>query len=167
MAAVIPRATRHAVVVGAVVLALALLTGCGATIPTDPDGTLDTVRGGTLRVGISPAEPWTEVGPDGSFAGEEVRLLEGFAEHLGADVVFHSGGEEALVGMLERGALDVVAGGLTSTTPWTSKAAVTTSFATTVGERGAPEYHVMLVPMGENAFLVELERFLLDQDVRL
>lgn len=141
------------------------LVGCGVTIPTDPDGTLERVRGGTLRVGVSPSDPWAEVSDDGQFSGREVELLERFAAHLDAEATFTAGGEEELVGMLERGALDVVAGGLTSTTPWVSKAAVTTSYATTVGERGAPTYHVMLVPSGENAFQVELERFLLDQEV--
>lgn len=159
------RATRAAVTTALVAVAVVALAGCGATIPTDPDGTLDQVRGGTLRVGISPAEPWTEVHDDGTFTGREVELLEDFAAHLDAQVTFTSGGEEELVGLLERGALDVVAGGLTSTTPWVAKAAVTTSYATTVGERGAPTHHVMLVPMGENAFQVELEHFLLDQEV--
>lgn len=161
------RARVGRAVVGTLAAALVAVTAaCGVTIPTDPDGTLDRVRGGTLRVGLSPAEPWTEVHGDGTFSGEEIRLLRAFAAHLDADLVVTSGGEEELVGLLERGALDVVAGGLTSTTPWVSTAAVTTSCATTVGERGGPVHHVMLVSMGENAFQVALERFLLDQEVR-
>lgn len=64
MVTVLRRASR-AVVGTSAALALA---ACGATIPTDPDGTLETVRGGTLRAGVSPAEPWTEVHDDGTFS---------------------------------------------------------------------------------------------------
>ena len=63
------------------------------------------------------------------------------------------------------GALDLVVGGFSASTPWTSKAAVTVSYVTVTDADGKPEGHVMLTPMGENAFLVELERFLLAQDV--
>lgn len=148
-------------------LALVALTlaGCGATVPTDPDGTLDTVRGGELRVGVSPHEPWTAIGPDGTPTGLEVDLVEEFARTLDAEVVWTDGGEEELVGEMERGALDLVVGGFSASTPWTSKAAVTVSYVTVTDPDGKPEGHVMLTPMGENAFLVELERFLLAQEV--
>lgn len=152
---------------GTLVAATALVVGaCGVTVPTDPDGTLDDVRGGELRVGVSPHEPWTVVPPGGTPTGLEVDLVEGFAATLDADVTWTTGGEEQLVGDLEDGALDLVVGGLTASTPWTSKAAVTVAYVTVTDPDGKPEGHVMLTPMGENAFLVELERYLLAQDVR-
>ena len=43
-------------------LLVPLLAGCGLKIPTDPEGTLDRVSGGTLRAGISHNPPWTETG---------------------------------------------------------------------------------------------------------
>lgn len=149
----------------AVLLAGALLTGCSTTVPTDPDGTLDRVRGGELRAGVSPHPPWTLVEADGTPAGVEVDLVEGFADTLDADVVWTTGGEEPLVTDLEEGRLDVVVGGLTASTPWTSKAAVTVAYTTVTDAAGAPEGHVMLTATGENAFLVALERYLLDQEV--
>lgn len=155
------RASRS---VSAVVVAAAL-GACGVTVPTDPDGTLDRVREGELRVGVSAHPPWTDVGPDGAPAGLEVDLVEGFADELGAEVVWTEGGEEQLVGDLEAGDLDLVVGGLTASTPWTSKAAVTVAYTTVTDEEGKPEGHVMLTPTGENAFLVTLERYLLDQEV--
>lgn len=160
------RARGAALVAGA--FALVALTGCGAdapTFPTDPDGTLERVRGGELRAGLSPHEPWTALGPDGSPDGVEVALVEDFADSLGADVTWTTGGEEALVADLEEGRLDVVVGGFTASTPWTSKAAVTVAYTTVTDEHGKPEGHVVLAPMGENAFLVALERHLLDQEV--
>ena len=155
-----PRAAAAAALLAAVALA-----GCGVTVPTDPDGTLDRVRGGELRVGVSPHEPWTTLGPDGSAAGHEDDLVEDFADTLDAEVVWTPGGEEDLVADLERGELDLVVGGLTASSPWTSKAAVTVSYVTVTDPEGKPEGHVMLAPTGENAFLVELERWLLDQEV--
>lgn len=149
----------------ALALVVLTLTACGVTVPTDPDDTLDTVRGGELRAGVSPHEPWTAVGADGTPSGLEVDLVEDFARTLDAEVVWTPGGEEQLVGDLERGDLDLVVGGFSASTPWTSKAAVTVAYVTVTDPDGKPEGHVMLTPMGENAFLVELERFLLDQEV--
>ncbi|WP_324650636.1 transporter substrate-binding domain-containing protein [Georgenia sp. H159] len=152
---------------GAVAIALLTLVGCSATIPTDPDGTLDRVTGGTLRVGVSPSPPWTDLpdGPDGDPEGTEIRLVEDFAESIRADVEWVPGGEEDLIGRLERGELDLVVGGLTARSPWSEKAALTYRYTETTGPEGEKELHVMAAPMGENAFLVELEGFLLEADL--
>lgn len=152
--------------VGAAATVLLAVTGCSATIPSDPDGTLDRVTDGTLRVGVSPNPPWTDLpgGPDADPEGSEVDLVEGFAASIGADVEWVPGGEEDLIGRLERGELDLVIGGLTARSPWSEKAALTYRYTETTGPEGEKELHVMAAPMGENAFLVELERFLLEAD---
>ncbi|ADG73037.1 extracellular solute-binding protein family 3 [Cellulomonas flavigena DSM 20109] len=157
--------TRRRPAHAALPLVVLILAACGVTVPTDPDGTLDTVRGGELRAGVSPHEPWTQIGPDGAPTGLEVDLVEAFARTLDAEVVWTDGGEEELVADMERGDLDLVVGGFSASTPWTSKAAVTVAYVTVTDPDGKPEGHVMLTPMGENAFLVELERFLLEQEV--
>jgi hypothetical protein len=156
--------TRKFVAALAVLLAAG---GCSATIPSDPDDTLESVRGGTLRVGVSPNPPWTELpdGPDADPAGTEVELVEQFAESIDAEILWVPGGEEDLVGQLEHSELDLVIGGLTAKSPWSNKVALTYRYTATTGPRGEEELHVMAAPMGENAFLVELERFLLDQEL--
>lgn len=156
-------------------LATALvLAGCGVTIPSDPDDTLDRVTGGTLAVGVSLDEPWVvlEPGPTSDDvrpagiglqpAGIEVELVEELATELDAEVEWTVGGEESLITSLEDGELDLVVGGLTSTSPWAQKAALTASFATVRGPQGKDELHVWAAPMGENAFLAEVDRFLLE-----
>ncbi len=142
---------------------LVLLTGCGIHIPSDPDGTLETVRGGVLRAGISPNGDLVRV-DGGAPSGSEVEALTAFARSLDADVEWTVASEETLVRGLEEGDLDVVAAGLTDQTPWTNKAGMTRPYAETTLEDGSTAKLVMLVPLGENAFVSELETFL-DEEV--
>lgn len=154
--------------------AVPVLAGCGTSLPRDPEGTLDRVRGGTLRVGVSVNPPWTEVpgAPTGAGTpptepptGIEPDLLTAFAATLDAEVQWATAGESTLVADLRDGRLDVVVGGLTDTSPWTSDAALTRPYVVVPVRDGEPEAHVMAAAPGENALLVALELFLLEQDV--
>lgn len=135
-----------------------MLAGC-ASFPADPDGTLDRVQGGTLRVGVTENAPWVVLAEDGEPAGTEPDLVRAFAERIDADVEWTQGSETRLADALERGELDVVVGGLLDDTPWVESAATTRPYAEFSTADGT-ERHVMLTPMGENAFLVALETFL-------
>ncbi len=156
---VVGRRARWPVVV---VLAgvLALLTGCGLSIPADPDDTLERVRGGVLRVGVSPHEPWTVWADEPEPTGREIELIRGFAATLPARVEWSRGTEADLIARMERGELDLVAAGLTANTPWVDHAALTTPHSSGPGPDGTAVDYVLAVPLGENAFLVRLERFL-------
>jgi polar amino acid transport system substrate-binding protein len=143
---------------------LAVLAGC-SSFPADPDGTLDRVRGGVLRVGASHNEPWVQVVDGTEPSGIEAELVQRFAETLQATIEWQSGGEEALMNDLEDGRLDLVIGGLTAESPWTDKAAITRPYAEARSQEGKTEKHVMAAPLGENAFLLELEKFLLSQEL--
>ena len=140
-----------------------LLAACGVSIPTDPEGTLERVAGGTLRVGVSPNPPWTEITGDDKPAGAEVGLVEEFAATLPAEVSWTVGGEEALIKRLELGELDLVIGGLTADTPWAEHAAVTKPYGEATGPDGKRIELVMAAPPGENAYLLRLEKFLLSR----
>jgi polar amino acid transport system substrate-binding protein len=218
-------------------LTLALIAGLlgGCEFPRDPEGTLDRVRGGVLRVGVTPAEPWVQVPDSGDPAGVEVELVERFAESLDARVKWVEGSETDLMEALQGRQLDIVIAGLSRQSEWQRVAAMTRPYLTTQvviaapdeghaerlsadleGERIAveanspeaskleqdtdaivvpvedlatvegaaavPSYllddlglvrtdaeldeheHAMATSMGENAFLVALERFLLDRE---
>lgn len=149
---------------GWVALALLLLTDCtGCTgFPADPDDTLERVRG-VLRVGVSPHDPWTRLAGVGEPSGTEPELVRRFAADLGAEVSWTPGGEEELMTQLEEGGLDLVVGGLTADTPWTDKAAITQPYAEARDDAGELRKHVMAAPLGENAFLLALEKFLLEK----
>lgn len=140
-------------------LAAAALVGCGMTIPADPDGTLDAVTGGELQVGITHNPPSVDTGGQEP-EGNEVALVESFAASIDASIVWTEGSEEALVRMLEVGDLQLVIGGISDATPWSSHAAVTRTYGEAVHADGSTHGLVMLAPMGENAFLSALERHL-------
>jgi len=105
-------------------LALLVLTACN--IPRDPEGTLQRVTGGTLRVGITENDPWVII--EGEPTGVEVTLVEGFAKTLSADIEWVEGTEAELIGALERRELDLVIGGFTSNSPWAQKVAITAHY---------------------------------------
>ncbi len=118
-----------------VLIAAPLLPGCH--MPRDPDGTLDHVRGGSLRAGLSITEPWTRF-DKGQPAGVEVRLLDEFASELGANIDWVVGSESELLTALERQELDVVIGGLTDDTPWKSRVGLTRPYLATRLVVGVP-----------------------------
>ena len=146
---------RSPVFLVAIALVFAL-AGCGS-IPADPDGTLERVTDGVLRVGVSPDDGLISVAGN-EVSGKEAELVEDFAETLNARVEWTIGGEERLVGQLDTGKLDLVVGGITDATPWVESAGVTRAYPAMPGADG--RNIVMLVPLGENRFLGELERFL-------
>ncbi|MFJ2503246.1 hypothetical protein [Microbacterium sp. NPDC087592] len=155
------RRTRRSASAVAGFVVVALLAGCGLTIPTDPDGTLASVTGGVLRVGTSPDGDLVDVG-DGDPSGTIVELVDRFADSIDADTEWTVASEETLVTELEAGDLDLIAGGITPDTPWIDKAGVTRGYRGIGGADGREL--VMLVPLGENAFLSTLEAFL-DEEV--
>lgn len=155
---------RFAAALAATALALTA-AGCGIRIPSDPDGTLDAVQGGVLHAGVSPNGEWVRVEGAG-VSGTDVDRLRAFARSLDAEVEFTVGSEEALVRGLKDGDLDVVAAGITDTTPWKSDAGVSRPYAEATLADGTRASIVMLVPLGENAFLSRLETFLVEERAR-
>jgi ABC-type amino acid transport substrate-binding protein len=154
----------------AVLLAsLLLLAGCGTSYPADPSGTLERVRDGTLRVGASANGSWVKVssGNGSDVRGEDVQgseaeLVRGFASRLGAEIEWVSGTEYVLAEDLKHGELDLVIGGLDDKTPWATHAGLTMPYTESRDGHGSRHRHVMLVPLGENAFLLELDRYLME-----
>ncbi|MDQ4024326.1 MAG: transporter substrate-binding domain-containing protein [Actinomycetota bacterium] len=206
---------------------LALLASCG--LPNDPEGTLERVTGGTMRVGVTENPPWVVLGDDGP-SGVEVEIVELFAEELGAEVEWHEGSADELAGALEVRELDLLVGGIESTSGLAAHGGLTHPYLTTqvvvavppgtytgdiaglevavetateeagilektdadpvrvpdvttvdgpiavegylvddlgledTGVRLSEVDHVMAVPHGENAWIVRLERFLLDHE---
>ena len=66
-------------------LLLAAVLAVGCQYPRDPEGTLDRVRGGVMRVGVTHVDPWVKL-DGGTPSGVEVELLERFARTIDAEV---------------------------------------------------------------------------------
>ncbi|MGP6174305.1 transporter substrate-binding domain-containing protein [Corynebacterium sp. A21] len=134
-----------------------LLTAC-TTIPADSIGTLDRARQGTLVVGVSEHHPWTNVSETGEYSGSEIDLIESFADSIDATIEWHHAPESVLAGKIKNNQLDIVIGGLTTSSPWATHMAMTRSYAKAGGED-----MVMGLRMGENELQVALERHLAEE----
>jgi ABC-type amino acid transport substrate-binding protein len=150
----------RAALVAAITIITMSISGCGVAMPADPDGTLDRVTGGELRVGATPNGDRVTIERSDDPGGADVELVEAFAASIDAEIAWQVGSEEALVRNLESGRLDLVVGGITDETPWIDKAGVTRPFTEVTDSQGTTHRLVMLTPMGENAFIGALERFL-------
>ena len=107
---------------------LLLLLGAGllgCQYPRDPDGTLNRVHDGVLRVGVSEADPFVRIDGNEPAGGLEVRLVRRFARDLDARIVWVSGSEEELVDATKEGQLDLVIAGLTAKSRWKKDVAFT------------------------------------------
>ena len=141
-----------------ILLCLCVLSGCG--IPRDPDGTLERIEStGVIRVGIVLAPPHTEL-RGGAWGGPEIDLVRGFADDLGARVAWVQGSEEQTVDRLEHGEVDLMVGGVTTRTGWSSEVGLSRPYAEERDPYGRTTRRVLAVPLGENALLDRLERHL-------
>ena len=104
---------------------LSLAAACG--LPRDPEGTLDRVRGGTLRVGFVVDTPWVAEAGQGA-GGIEGAIASELARGLGARIAWTHASETPLLGALHDGDLDLVIAGLTKDSPWAAKASFTRPF---------------------------------------
>jgi polar amino acid transport system substrate-binding protein len=125
---------------GSACMALALVaTLFGACrIPEDPDGTLDRVEGGVMRVGVTESDPWVTLREGVPAGGVEVKLVRSFARDLDARIEWVDGAEEELIDALKEGALDLVIGGLTSKSRWKNDVAFTRPYVKTRTVVGVP-----------------------------
>lgn len=109
------------------VLVVVVVVASGCQWPRDAEGTLDRVRGGTLRVGVAANPPWTT----GDGRGAEEVLVDRLADELDARVDWVPGSESELMSALSERALDLVVAGLDARAPWEKEAAVTADYLTT------------------------------------
>lgn len=139
-----------------------LLAACAASYPADPKGTLERVTDGVIRVGASPNGEWVSVSSSGEPEGKEPELVKAFAARLGARIDWTTGTEHVLAEGIKHGELDLMIGGLNDQTPWEKHAGLTRAYTESKDEHGQTHKHVMLVDKGENAFLLELDKFLME-----
>jgi len=139
------------------ILLLLVLAACG--LPRDSDGTLDRVRGGTMRVGVVIDTPWTKDSA-GVIGGVEGGMARDLAASLGARIEWVRAPEGELLAALQDRELDLVIGGLRASSPWKQQVAFTRPFYVDT-LRPRKDEHVLAVAPGENAFLMRVESMLI------
>jgi polar amino acid transport system substrate-binding protein len=115
-----------------------LLVSVSCDLRRGGDATLARVRGGTMRVGVVEARPWTTVTPGGA-GGIEGALIAETARELRARIEWVRAPESQLLRALELGELDVVIGGLTDENPWKWRVAFTKPMYTDTIVVGGPQ----------------------------
>lgn len=98
---------------------LAALAMAGCNMPADPEHTLESVRGGQMRIGVIDNPPWVVRQAEArTVGGLEAQLMQDFALQLDAEIEWVPGSEAELMTALEHFQLDAVIGGLTDRSPW-------------------------------------------------
>ncbi|HYZ47123.1 MAG TPA: transporter substrate-binding domain-containing protein [Actinomycetota bacterium] len=110
------------------VLLLSMLAACD--LPRDAEGTLERVRGGVLRVGVTESDPWVVLGPEGP-SGVEVEIVRSLAAELDAKIEWTEGSVDELAAAVHLRELDLMVGGLTSTSKISSEVTFTHPYLTT------------------------------------
>ena len=133
----------------ATLLCLAL---CACGIPRDRKETLARVEHGELRAGFTHHPPEVDCSGDRP-RGEEVKMVERLAALLGARLTHRCSSEAVLVSDLREHRIDIAAGAFDGGSPWRTKAGATLPYSRHSGRR-------FLVPPGENAWLMRLDRLI-------
>src|SRR5215218_2020046 len=108
-------------------LPLLALAACG--LPRVADGTLERVRGGTLRVGMVVDTPWVTDSAGGA-GGVEAALVTELARRLQARPRWVRAPEARLMESLKSRDLDLVIGGLSAKSPYAKEIGLTRPYYT-------------------------------------
>lgn len=122
-----------------------IVTGCG--LPHDQRGSLDEIRGGRLVAATA--------GPE-AISDEERMRLQAFAERFGAELALQDTTTHDAMAGLERTQIHIIAG-LPGDSPY-SHAGRSRTYRDSAGIK-----RVWAVPPGENALLIEINRFLAEE----
>jgi polar amino acid transport system substrate-binding protein len=118
---------KHRVRAGLWLIVLLVWVAACSNLPRDPKDTLRHVQQGRLRVGLVEHPPWV-IRTAGEPAGAEVLMVRQLAQELGATPEWHWGSEQQHMEALEYYQLDLVIGGLSSSTPWSKSVGLTAPY---------------------------------------
>ena len=131
-----------------------VLSGC-ADLPRDPEGTSETVRQGTLRVGFLEAPSFVK-SVDGRPEGPEVDMVREIARDFEIEPKFVPVSLDNAIRGLEAHQFQIVIGGFDKDTPVKKRVALTRPY-------DRKKEHVLLLPPGENGWLMRLDKKLYER----
>ncbi|HSI03613.1 MAG: hypothetical protein ACAI38_13480 [Myxococcota bacterium] len=121
-------------------------------MPRDRKDTLARVEHGELRAGFTHHPPEVDCHAGGP-RGDEVAMIERLAAKLEARLVTTCASEAELVEDLRALRIDIAAGAFDGQSPWRKRAGATLPHSRHSGRR-------FLVPPGENAWLMRVDRLI-------
>jgi polar amino acid transport system substrate-binding protein len=125
--------------------------------PQGPNKTLKKIRGAEIYVGLIHNPPFVSYA-EGDTSGIEVGLIKEFAAQYQSKALWITGSEAILMDKLENFELHLIIGGLKKTTPYKTRIGITRPYHRAL---------VMAIPQGENALLIELEKFLKSRQLQI
>lgn len=142
-----------------IIIMLLLLNGC-KDYPKDINGTLNKITtSGVIKIGVIEHPPYASFVGKKNPEGSEIDLVTAFAKSLPAKIKWYYLGEHLLISKLQNREIDLVIGGLLDDNHWIHEVGTTRVYSTINNQN-----HVMAVPLGENAFIIKLEKFLSKQN---
>ncbi len=142
---------------------IALFAGIAACddYPRDPDGTLERVRGGVMRVGVMRVgvihDPPFVLADGGPPQGREADLVRSHARALGARIAWRREGAGTLMHELQQRRLDAVIGGHVDGSPWAERVSLSREYRVRDAQ-GRLVRRAVALPPGENGWQVAFER---------
>lgn len=138
----------------------AFLCNC-EDLPKDPEQSLERIRSGKVRIGVSENPPFASY-KDDTPAGIEPQLLAPLFQQLKTQPEWQQLGESDLFEKLEKHELDLVIGGIRDDSPWKERLGLTLHYLERE-EDGKKRRYVLAAPPGENRWIHELDKFLVTQ----
>ena len=142
-----------------------LLAGCG-DYPRDAENSLRRAREDAMRVGVSHDPPFVVLAAGAEPAGDDIALVRALAQAQGARIEWVAAGHDGLMRQLLDYQLHLVVGGHGHDSPWQAHVGWSRIWHARAGGDGAAHARRFALPPGENAWQVEVDRFLLHREMR-
>jgi polar amino acid transport system substrate-binding protein len=144
-------------------LGASLLAGCG-DYPRDAEGSTQRARTSAMRVGVSHDPPYVVLVHGAEPRGDDIARVRALARTQGARIEWVALGHERLMEDLLAFRLHLVAGGHVANSPWQPRVGWSRKWHARAGVDGPLHERRFALPPGENAWQLEVDRFLHDHD---
>lgn len=146
-----------------VLLPALLLAGCD-DYPRDPEHSLRRARTEAMRVGVSHDPPHVVLDAGGEPHGSDIDRVRALAREQGARIEWVVLGHDRLMRELLAFRLHLVAGGHHPETPWQPRVSWSREYPARAADDGSLTLRRWALPPGENAWQLEVDRFLQRRD---
>jgi hypothetical protein len=135
-----------------------LLAGCG-DYPRDAEDSTQRARSSVMRVGVSHDPPYVVLAHGAEPRGDDIARVRALARTQGSRIEWVTQGHEWLMEELLAYRLHLVAGGHVADSPWQPRVGWSRAWHARGGDGPLRERRFALPP-GENAWQLEVDRFL-------